>query len=441
MPNSIDPRRIFPLNTKNIADGPIIYWMSRDQRVNDNWSILYAQQIAEEKKQELIVIFCLVPHFHEATIRQYGFMLNGLEEVEKELDKLQIPFHLIFGDPENEIARFSNKVNAGLVVTDFDPLKIKRKWQDGVARSVNCAMHEVDSHNIVPCRMASNKQEFGAYTIRPKIKKVLSEYLNSFPTLKKQKIAQYKKSKIDWQAARKSLKIDMSVPEVAWCISGEKAAKKVLKSFIESKIKKYDENRNDPNEDAQSNLSPYLHFGQISAQRVAIEAKNDAFLEELIIRRELSDNFCFYNQNYDSSDGFPAWAKKTLSEHAEDPREFIYTKKIFEEAKTHDTLWNAAQIQLTKTGKMHGYMRMYWAKKILEWTKSPSEAMEIAIYLNDKYELDGRDPNGYAGIAWSIGGVHDRAWFDRLIFGKIRYMSYNGCKSKFDVNAYCEKYR
>lgn len=196
-----------------------------------------------------------------------------------------------------------------------------------------------------------------------------------------------------------------------------------------------------------SNLSSYLHFGQISAQRVALEVQpfieyaesQKSFLEELIVRRELSDNFCFYNKYYDSFEGFPNWAKKTLNEHRNDKREFIYSLQQFEDAKTHDDLWNAAQIEMTTTGKMHGFMRMYWAKKILEWSASPEDALETAIYLNDKYELDGRDPNGYVGCAWSIGGVHDRAWAERPVFGKIRFMNYNGCKRKFDINSYIKK--
>ena len=229
---------------------------------------------------------------------------------------------------------------------------------------------------------------------------------------------------------------------------GENFAMEALKNFLENKFDKYSEERNDPTKDGQSNLSPYLHFGQISAQRIALEVKKfggnekseKAFLEELIIRRELSDNFCFYNKNYDSFTGFHNWAQQTLNAHKDDKREFIYTKEEFERAETHDDMWNAAQKELIKTGKMHGYMRMYWAKKILEWTNTPQYALNIAIYLNDKYELDGRDPNGYAGCAWSIGGVHDRAWTERPVFGKIRYMNYNGCKRKFDVNAYIENF-
>jgi deoxyribodipyrimidine photo-lyase len=166
-----------------------------------------------------------------------------------------------------------------------------------------------------------------------------------------------------------------------------------------------------------------------------------AFLEELIVRRELSDNFCYYNQNYDNLQSFPAWARSTLEEHARDRREYLYTPEELERAHTHDDLWNAAQLEMVRRGKMHGYMRMYWAKKILEWSPSPAEALHAAIYLNDRYELDGRDPNGYVGAAWSIGGVHDRAWKERAIYGKVRYMSYNGAKRKFDVQAYIHTWR
>ncbi len=182
----------------------------------------------------------------------------------------------------------------------------------------------------------------------------------------------------------------------------------------------------------------------LAPQRVALavqyahaprEAK-DTYLEELIIRRELSDNYCLYNPHYDTVEGFPAWAKTTLNAHRNDPREFVYSYEEFDHGETHDALWNAAQLQMVRTGKMHSYMRMYWAKKILEWSKTPEDALATAIALNDRYELDGRDPNGYVGVAWSIGGVHDRPWFNRPIFGAVRYMNANGCAKKFDVNRY-----
>ncbi len=435
---------------KKTTNGPIIYWMSRDQRAEDNWAFLYAQELALEAKQPLVVVFCLVPEFLGATMRQYGFMLKGLEEVESKLKKLHIPFCILLGNPPDELEKFTKKIKAGAVVTDFDPLKIKRTWKETLGKKINCAFYEVDAHNIVPCTFTSNKQEYGAYTIRPKIHKLLPEFLTEFPKIKTQahKI-DFPSSEIHWKKIYSSLKIDSTVEEVDWITPGENAAHLALKDFIKKRLRGYDENRNDPNLHGQSGLSPYLHFGQLSAQRVALEVSKyrsehrkdvEAFLEELIVRRELSDNFCYYNHKYDSFAGFPAWAQKSLNEHRGDAREFVYTKSEFEKAKTHDELWNASQRQLVKTGKMHGYMRMYWAKKILEWTAAPEEALKIAIYLNDKYELDGRDPNGYVGIAWSLGGVHDRAWFDRSIFGKVRFMNDRGCASKFNVKEYISKF-
>ena len=229
-----------------------------------------------------------------------------------------------------------------------------------------------------------------------------------------------------------------------WLVPGEDAAAGVFSDFLSGRLSSYNEKRNDPNANSVSDMSPYLHFGQISAQRMALEILKSypgspdtgAFLEELIVRRELSDNFCHFNTAYDSFEGFPQWARTTLNNHRRDEREYIYSKEQFELARTRDRLWNAAQSEMVKRGKMHGYMRMYWAKKLLEWTASPEDALATAIYLNDKYELDGRDPNGYAGCAWSIGGVHDRAWAERPVFGKIRYMNENGCKRKFDTERY-----
>lgn len=430
------------------GDGPVVCWMSRDQRARDNWALLYSQELALKLKRPFGVVFCLAPHFLGATVRQYSFMLGGLQETEKNLMGKNIPFFLLKGSPEEEIPKFLKSLKAGSLVTDFDPLKVKRKWKEKIVSGVNISVHEVDAHNIVPCWRASPKQEFAAYTFRPKVKKLLPDYLGSIPSLRKHPISwKGEIGKTDWEGAQKGLKIDRSVKEVEWIKPGEKAAHDVLRHFVRHKLLYYAERRNDPKQDILSNLSPYLHFGQISAQRVALEVRKAsapaedraAFLEELIVRRELSDNFCFYNSHYDSFEGFPGWARKTLDERRGDKRDYIYSLKQFESGQTHDDLWNAAQMEMVKTGKMFGYMRMYWAKKILEWAKNPEEALKMAIVLNDKYELDGRDPNGYTGVAWSIGGVHDRAWFPRPVFGKIRYMSYNGARAKFDIKAYIDK--
>ncbi len=443
----INEKRIRLLQTGSETSGPVIYWMSRDQRAHDNWALLYAQQLALEKKLPLAVVFNIVPDFLEATIRQYGFMLKGLAELDQEFKQYNIPFFLLPGKPEVEIPKFIKKNNASILISDFDPLRIKRIWKREVAKKIQIPFFEVDAHNIVPCLQVSDKIEFAAYTIRPKINKALIEFLDEFPPLKKMVKNNFDSDKVNWDKAFKSLKIDFTVKEVDWIKPGEKAAQKCLKDFLENRFEDYHQLRNDPTKDGQSNLSPYLHFGHISAQRITLETQRfngnkeseKSFLEELIIRRELSDNFCYFNPKYDSFDGFHDWAKTSLNEHRKDEREFVYSLEEFEQAKTHEDLWNAAQRELLTTGKLHGYMRMYWAKKILEWSSSPEEALKIAIYLNDKYELDGRDPNGYTGCAWSIGGVHDRPWFERPVYGKIRYMNRNGAKNKFDIDAFIKK--
>ncbi len=440
----VNPKRVTKLSDGIKKSGPVIYWMQREQRVNDNWALIASQLTALKKDQNLIVVFCLVNNFLYAAFRQYDFMIKGLIEVENKLKELNIPFVLLSGNPGEKIPHFIKDIDASILISDFNPLKITTNWKQSVIEQIDVPFYEVDGHNIVPCRVASPKQEFGAYTIRPKINRVLHEYLDEFIPLTKFDVNDFGNHKNNWHDIYKNLNIDFEVKPIDWLKPGEDFAKGTLAKFLKNRFNNYSTDRNDPNKKAVSNLSPYLHFGHISAQRIVLEVNKSngngeskkSFLEELIVRRELSDNYCLYNSNYDSFEGFPEWAKKTLNEHRKDEREFIYSKEEFEESKTHDELWNAAQLEMVNYGKMHGYMRMYWAKKILEWTSSPEEALAIGIYLNDKYELDGRDPNGYVGLAWSIGGVHDRAWTERPVFGKIRYMNYNGCKRKFDVAKY-----
>ena len=449
MRHEVNKKRIRTLNDKSLRSGPVVYWMSRDQRVNDNWALKFAQETALKNKVPLVVVFCLVPQFLEATERQYGFMLKGLAEIEILLKKLNISFHLLTGRSEIEIDRFCHKLQAGALISDFSPLRINRQWKEALAKKLQAAFYEVDAHNIVPCWITSPKQEYAAYTIRPKIKRLLPEFLTDIPRVERHPFSPTTPAAFaDWHKASANLKIDRSVQEVNHFKPGEKAAREAMRHFIENKLARYDSERNNPNLNGQSNLSPYLHFGHLSAQRLALIVKGaetpdvhpEGYLEELIIRRELADNFCFYCESYDTIEAFPRWAKESLGKHTGDPREYTYSPQEFEKAKTHDPLWNAAQIEMVSRGKMHGYLRMYWAKKILEWTDSPKQAMKTAIYLNDKYSLDGRDPNGYAGIAWSIGGVHDRAWKERPVFGKIRYMSYGGSKTKFNVKEYIKNF-
>lgn len=444
----VDERRVRVRNQEPIGDGPVVYWMQRDQRVQDNWALTYAAQVARERQVPLVVVFNLVPVFGKTTLRHYDFMFDGLKEVESELLKLQIPFVLLEGSPTVTIPAFVAEQGVGLVVTDFNPLRFTNEWREKVARAIKVSFVEVDAHNVVPSWLASPKEEFAAYTFRPKVTKLLREFAGKVPKLAAHPYqSELPVTPVDWEQLLASRKTDRTVTPVTWLKPGAKAGLKQLRTFIEDGAG-YAERRNDPNLDALSNLSPYLHFGQIGAQRIAHEVgesdlpkvDREAYLEELIVRRELADNYCYYNPHYDKVAGAHAWAQASIAAHAGDAREYTYSLSVFESANTHDELWNAAQSEMVETGKMHGFMRMYWAKKILEWTPDAQTAIDTALYLNDKYELDGTDPNGVVGVMWSVCGVHDRAWNTRPVFGKVRYMNYNGCKRKFDVKAYIAKY-
>ncbi len=444
----VDSRRVREKNNKPALPGPVVYWMQRDQRVQDNWALLYAAEEARKYQVPLLVVFNLVPRFGDTTLRHYDFMFRGLSEVEDELRALDIPFYLLQGKPEVTLSDFVAKHQVGQVVCDFNPLRFTDDWRVRVGATITVRLCEVDAHNIIPAWIASPKLEFAAYTLRPKIHRLLPEFLTKFRMLEKQTVPATLSSQIDWEGLINEVVTDRTVAIVDWLVPGSIAAKKNLGIFCAERLDAYAEKRNDPTLNFLSHLSPYLHFGQLSAQRVALtvsgavasKPSRDAYLEELIVRRELADNFCFYNSDYDTVPGAHAWAQKTISEHADDKREYVYTALEFEQAQTHDELWNAAQREMVTTGKMHGFMRMYWAKKILEWTPDAQTAITSALYLNDKYSLDGSDPNGVTGVMWSICGVHDRAWNERPVFGKIRYMNYNGCKRKFDIAAYMEKF-
>jgi deoxyribodipyrimidine photo-lyase len=443
----IDPARHRLLWDAAAGAGPVIYWMSREQRAHDNWGLLLAQQMALELQRPVVVVFCLTTDYPGANLRHYGFLIRGLAQVQKDLADHNIGLHLLQGNPERTLPAFLESLSAALLVSDFDPLRIKLEWRNRVLAGSRTPWHEVDGHNIVPCWQASPKREYGAYTLRPKLKKLLPRFLTDFPPLA---VHPYSMPGLPPQSinpdALLGLVQDTSVAEVTWILPGEKSARAMLAEFLQNRLEHYSINRNNPCVNGQSDLSPYLHFGQLSPQRVAWEVSHspftpettEPFLEELIIRRELSDNFCLYTPDYDKVSAFPDWALKTHDAHRRDTRPYLADLAELEKAATPDLLWNGCQSQLRDHGKLHGYLRMYWAKKILEWSRSPEEALDNAIYLNDRYSLDGRDPNGYAGIAWSIGGVHDRPWFDRPVFGKIRYMNQNGCRKKFKVDLFLQ---
>ena len=423
--------------------------MSRDQRARDNWALIPAQQEALDRQAPLHVVFTLTSDFLLATPAQIRFLLDGLQETARELSEKAIPLILLVGPPPTTLAQYLAMNPCSLLVTDFDPLNIKKQWKAELLSATHLPVDEVDAHNIVPCWEASPKQEFGAYTLRPKLHRRLPEFTESFPELLQHPFGRPVESVNDWRRVWRNLALpEPSAPGYRWP-AGPVAALGALRRFLAEGLEHYGESRNDPARDGQSDLSPYLHFGQLAAQRVfwevlqagALQNSQAAFLEELVVRRELADNFCFYNENYDNSKGFPAWSQETLEKHRDDRRPYRYDTDALAGALTHDPAWNAAQRQMLKTGKMHGYMRMYWAKKILEWSADPDTAMQAASTLNNRYSLDGRDPNGYAGIAWSIGGVHDRPWGERPIFGKIRYMNYAGLTRKFkNLNAYITRY-
>jgi len=441
----------------------VLYWMSRDQRVQDNWALLHARDLAVASGGELCVVFCLVPTFLDATLRQFDFMLRGLREVEAELQELRIPFELLlcdYGKHAEVLLGLCERREVATMVCDMSPLRVPRAWTADAAKAFGAAglsCVQVDAHNVVPVWQASDKQETAARTIRSKITQQYGEFLKDMPRLQAME-GQKPSGPVDWEKAEASLKVNRSVTPVVGVVPGAKAAMRQLRDFCSQRLGIFDAQRNNPNADALSGLSPYLHFGQISAQRCALvvrataesppamTAKGDlskgceSFLEESIVRRELSDNFCWFQEKYDSLQGAAGWAQETLLVHEKDKREHVYSREDIEAGKTHDDLWNAAQLQMVREGKMHGFLRMYWAKKILEWSARPEEALSTAIWLNDKYELDGRDPNGYVGCMWSICGIHDMGWTERPIFGKIRFMNYAGCKRKFDIAQFVAKY-
>lgn len=451
MADLVDARRVRQLNTKltdAAATGPVVYVMAREQRVEDNWALLYACQRAKAKNIGVLVLFVVGPMFNHGSARHNEWMVTSLQAVHTACIKAEIPFTVETGPWAETVVTFTHTHGVSELVFDFNPLEPVRTWRAEVAKHLTIPVYEVDARNIIPCWQASTKAEFAAHTFRPKVQRQLNDYVIPYPTLPRVRAARITFPAIDWERVRQYRQCDYTEPVSTTYTAGPTAAKKQLRAFIDSGLVGYKQNRNNPTLTATSNLSPYLRWGNISAQTVARavmqttapEEDTDAFLEELIVRRELADNYVYYTPEYATLMGAHEWAQTTLNQHRHDEREYIYTYEQFATAHTHDELWNAMQIQLVSEGKLHGWCRMYWAKKILEWTPAPEVAIDIALTLNDYYELDGRDSNGVAGVMWSICGVHDRAWAERPVYGKIRYMNYNGAKRKFPVAEYIARY-
>jgi len=446
-----DPRVTVRREGQPDSDGNcVVYWMQRAQRGLDNPALDVAINAANELKKPLAVFFGLHPGYPHGNLRHYTFLVEGLAETKKRIEQRGAAF--IFRPyPNHDLIGFCDEVKAALVVGDENPMREPEGWRQSAAKKLSVPLWTVDADVIVPSKFFE-KEEYAARTIRPKIHKLLPGF---FAPLENPKAKFHWKESdlpssepIDEERILDDLPLDHSIQPVKQFKGGTKAGMDLLKKFVSERLKNYDSDRNHPDLPGTSMLSAYLHFGQLGPLTVALavresdapKAAKEAYLEELIVRRELAINFIARNPKYDKLAGCHEWALKTLEEHRKDEREFTYTHKQFENAETHDDLWNAAQMEMVVTGRMHGYMRMYWAKKILEWSKSPEKAFEIAVDLNDRYELDGRDPNGYTGIAWSIGGKHDRPWGpERPIYGLVRYMSRSGCERKFDVKAYIRR--
>ena len=448
--NSQISGRLSSLNDEPIRRGQyVLYWMQASQRTRFNPALEHAVKRANELKLPLLVAFGLMDNYPEANARHYAFMLQGLADVKGGLADRGIGFVIRHDSPPRVALELAE--HAAAIVCDRGYLSHQKQWRDQVADEAGRCVEQVEGDVVVPVEEASDKSEFAARTLRPKVHRLLDQYLKPCRSLKVAVRRQHWKitSGIDLSdipGALARLKIDRSVKQVAHFHGGEIEAQRRLRHFLKHSLNGYCDGRNEPAGDMTSTLSPYLHFGQISPVDIALRVQashapvqdKEAFLEELIVRRELAMNFVNYTANYDSYDGLPAWAQRTLKAHAADKRPYIYARRDLENAQTHDRFWNAAQRQMTATGYMHNYMRMYWGKKVLEWKRTPREAYEDLIYLNNKYFLDGRDPASWANIGW-IFGLHDRPWQQRAIFGTVRYMNDAGLQRKFDMEAYVRK--
>ncbi len=458
MANTLLKKRIVQLSrgdqrTSTDKNGScVLYVMSRDQRLQDNHALLSAQLHAKQLGLPVAIGFALYPG-SDKRAREYAlFMLEGLSQLQSSAQQMNIPMYIEKGSPTEVYRALVKKLSPTAIYFDMSPLRRPRQAQQQVTGEVACPVFVVDTHNVVPVWVASDKQEYAARTLRSKFHTHFNDFLVEPAKILAQKQPDLPApNSIDSTKTIKELSYKSSGVSHGFT-SGETAAITALDDFLENRLRGYSQYRNDPTINGLSNLSPYLHFGQLSSLRVllsvselasadkTLEKDAEAIIEEMGVRKELSDNFCYYNQAYDSFAGTPDWAQKTLKKHLSDEREYTYTAAEFENAQTHDDAWNSAQLQLRQQGKIHGYMRMYWAKKVLEWSETPEQALQTLLYLNDFYSIDGGDPNGYVGILWSIAGLHDRPWQERPVYGTVRSMVYNGLKRKFDVQQYIDKY-
>ncbi len=426
----------------------VVYWMQRAQRAIDNPALDVAIRVGNELDKPVVVFLAPVPFYPRANLRHYRFLADGIPDIARELTARGAGF-VLRTYPEHSLLKFCAEVQPAIVIGDENPMREPEQWRVKVTQSLRVPFWTIDADVIVPTELLL-KEQFGARTIRPRIHALLPQYLVRQENVKAhvpwvspprlQSLAPHEDFLSGW-------KLDRSVQAAPGWRGGSAAGSLKLRDFVAKSLAHYPETRNHPELDGTSRLSPYLHFGHVGPLAVALAVQGsdapqpakDAFLEQVIVRRELAINFVRFNSSYDSMESLEPWASRSLAEHARDPRSVVYSEKQLDQGETHDPLWNAAQKQMVLAGWMHNYLRMYWAKKILEWSPSVGAAYQRAVKLNDRYELDGRDPNGYAGIAWAIVGKHDRAWPDRPVYGKIRYMSLASTGRKFDSKKYIEQ--
>jgi len=430
----------------------VLYWAQTNRRVDSNHSLSFAVQAANSLRLPVLFYEGLTCSHTHANDRLHAFILEGVPDNAERAAALGIGYVFYYrrrrSDPNDILYRLAD--NAAMLVTDDSPGYLVGEHNANLTAKIEIPCYAVDANCIVPTQQFG-KQEYAAYTLRPKIQRVLREHLQPVPSIRVKK---------RWTAAPPpfhttvniddipdllgSSEIDHSVPPSGEFRGGRRQARRRLRHFLKHNLKRYARLSREPSARATSLLSPYLHFGHISALEVALAVQKYAsghkliateFLEQLIVRRELAFNFAQYGPRPDSLAALPGWAQTTLHKHARDRRNPTYSRAQFERAETHDSLWNATQRELLRDGTIQGYYRMYWGKKIIEWCESHQEALEIMIYMHDRYALDGRDPNTYANILWCFG-LHDRPWAERPIFGMIRYMSLEGMKRKTDVDSY-----
>jgi deoxyribodipyrimidine photo-lyase len=430
------------------ADGNcVVYWMQRAQRAFDNPALDVAVKLANQLRKPVVVFFAPVPFYPRANDRHFRFLSGGIPDITAGLAKRQIGF-VFRSYPEHSLLKFCSEVNPCAVIGDENPLREPEHWRGKVARDLRLPFWTVDADVVVSSKLLG-REHYAARTIRPRIHELLPQFLqrpeNSAPHIPWKAPAELR-AQVWTDDFTGSWTIDRDVTPVRDWEGGSREGMRRLKLFVDRRLAKYADHRSRPEFDGTSRLSPYLHFGHIGPHTVALAVKaadapepaKNAFLEQLIVRRELAVNFVRFNPLYDSMECLEPWADRSFAQHASDRRLVVYSEDQLQNAETHDPLWNAAQKQLSITGWMHNYLRMYWAKKILEWSPSVTSAYQRAVWLNDRYQLDGRDPNGYAGIAWAIVGKHDRPWFERPIFGQVRYMSLASTGRKFDSKRYIE---